>query len=259
MPFPPFLPLSPRVPESPGRPWSAPIGPQHPSSPHASLSPVAIIHLPCASPAVVVAVHAPSMRTIATRDAVALIAPQRHAVSVRPAPPAPPQVAQVFRIGHPPRCAGRERGVGVARLPDSLVGVSGGAPGSTPHAAAIDAAPACGRATIRHELDEVGEADSGTRRPPPAATAPRCRRPSPSPPCAGPTCSHGEPAPGTRVATTDNGSDNVNSHEPNRNPRPRPSARRLAKEIATRARRLRPSARRHRPPPGPAAVGKEAP
>ena len=34
---------------------------------------------------------------------------------------------------------------------------SGDAPGSTPNVAAIDAAPACGRATIRHELDEVGE------------------------------------------------------------------------------------------------------
>ena len=81
----------------------------------------------------------------------------------------------------------------------------------------------------------------------------------PSPPCAGPTYSHGEPAPGTRVATTDNGSDNVNSHDPNRNPRPRPSARRLAKEAATRARRLRRYARRHQPPPGPAALGKETP
>ena len=71
-----------------------------------------------------------------------MIAPQRHAVAVRPAPgagraadaggrvgdprrlpdshttPAPPQVAQVFRIGHPPRCAERDAGIGVARLPE---------------------------------------------------------------------------------------------------------------------------------------------
>ena len=104
---------------------------------------------PCASPAVVVAVHAPLLRTIATRGAVAMIAPPRHAVSVRPAPgagrarrrrrtgrgprrlpdshttPAPPQVAQVFRIGHPPRGAERGAGIGVARLPDNLGGFFG--------------------------------------------------------------------------------------------------------------------------------------
>ena len=42
--------------------------------------------LPFAGPAVVVAVHPPLIRTVATRDAVGMIAPQRRAVAVRSAP-----------------------------------------------------------------------------------------------------------------------------------------------------------------------------
>ena len=151
-------------------------------------------------------------------------------------------------------------GIGVARPTDSLVGISGGAPGSTPNAAAIDAAPACGRATIRHELDDVGEVDSGTRRPQAAATPPRRRQR-----IAEPTPRGVQPAGvesrrvGLESRPQDTGSDNVNGHDPNRNTRLRPSARRLAKETATFGRRLWRSARQHRPPHAPAAVGKEAP
>ena len=42
--------------------------------------------LPFAGPAVVVAVHAPLIRTMAPRDTVGMIAPQRRAVAVRPTP-----------------------------------------------------------------------------------------------------------------------------------------------------------------------------
>ena len=68
-------PLSARVPELPGRPRSAPIGPQHPSSPHRGVgSRGDHPPYPYACPAVVVAVHAPLLRTIATRGAIAMIA-----------------------------------------------------------------------------------------------------------------------------------------------------------------------------------------
>ena len=42
--------------------------------------------LPFAGPAVVVAVHVTLIRTMAPRDPVGVIAPQRRAVAVRPAP-----------------------------------------------------------------------------------------------------------------------------------------------------------------------------
>ena len=105
-------------------------------------------------------------------------------------------------------------GIGVARPTDSLVGISGGAPGSTPNAAAIDAAPACGRATIRHELDDVGEVDSGTRRPQAAATPPRRRRriAEPTPRGAQPAGVETRRA-GLESRPQDTGSDNVNGHE----------------------------------------------
>ena len=64
--------------------------------------------------------------------------------------------------------------------------------------------------------------------------------------------------PGLASRPQNTGSDNVNGHDSRRDSRLRPSARRLAKEAATRAGRLRRSARRHRPQPGPAAVRKEA-
>ena len=113
----------------------------------------------------------------------------------------------------------------------------------------IDAASASGRATRRHDLD----GRSQQRLLGAAAGA------SPSPPCRG-----SQPAgmesrrPGLESRPQDTRSDNVNGHDPNRNTRLRPSAPRLAKETATRARWLRRSARRHRPQSGP-AVGKEAP
>ncbi|MCY4120661.1 MAG: hypothetical protein OXG72_07045 [Acidobacteria bacterium] len=77
-----------------------------------------------------------------------MIAPQRHAVAVRPAPG-----AGRARLDAPNGAPGP---VSQDFLTTSAA-FSGDAPGSTPNAAAIDAAPACGRATIRHELDEVGE------------------------------------------------------------------------------------------------------
>ena len=133
-------------------------------------------------------------------------------------------------------------------------------PGSTPNAAAIDAASACGRATIRQELGDVGEVDTGARRPQPAATARRRRRR-----IAESTLRGVQPAgiesrrPGLESRPQETRSNNVNGHEPDRDTRPRPSARRLEKEAATGAMRLRRSARRHRPPPSPAAVEKETP
>ena len=77
----------------------------------------------------------------------------------------------------PLMCRTGGAGIGVARLPESLRWLlSGDAPGSTPSAAAIDAASACGRATTRHDLDDRSQ----QRLLGAAAGA------SPSPPCAGP-------------------------------------------------------------------------
>ena len=47
---------------------------------------VTTITLPFARPAVVVAVHAPLIRTVSPQDAVGMITPQRRAVAVRPTP-----------------------------------------------------------------------------------------------------------------------------------------------------------------------------
>ena len=54
-------------------------------------------------------------------------------------------------------------------------------------------------------------------------------------------------------------SDNVNGHDPDRNTRPQPVSPEACEEAATRAMPPRRGARRDRPPPGPAAVGKETP
>ena len=234
----------------------------------AALSPVAIIDLPCAG------------RHPGRRCGDRATAPCNRGTARtrrRPRGDAGGRVGAPRRLPHTP-CRRRHRsrkssGSGI-RLdaPNGVPGsvsqdflttsaaFSGDAPGSTPNAAAIDVASACGSATIRHELDEVGEADSGTRRPQATATARRRqRRASPSSPCARSTAGMESRRPGLESRPQDTGSDNVNGHDPNRNTRLRPSARRLAKETATFARRLWRSARQHRPPHGPAAVGKEAP
>ena len=161
--------------------------------------------------------------------------------------PAPPQVAQVFPDRASASMCRTGAGIGVARLP--------GRPRRRfVRCARVDAE--CHR--YRRRLGVRDEQLYGTmwttwmklirvtRRPQAAATARRRRRR-----IAEPTLRGVQPVgmksrrPGLEPRPQDSGSDNVNGDDPNRDPRLRPSARRLEKETATRAGRLWRSARRH--------------
>ena len=174
--------------------------------------------------------------------------------------PAPPQVAQVFRIGHPPRGAERGAGIGVARLPGQprrrsramRPGRRRTPPPSTPPRRAD--AQLYGTNSTRWVKPIRARADRRQQRLLGAAADA-----SPSHPARVQPAAMESRHPGIESRPQETRSDNVNGHDPDRDTRPRPSARRLPKEAATGVRRLRRSERRHRPPPGPAAVGKESP